>query len=392
MISGNIARRIAARYLFSKKSHSVINLISAITIVAIAVPTAAMIILFSVHNGFEEFIARLWKSFDTQLVIEPLKGKYFHRDSISLAGIEGIDKISYYIKDKVLLKYKERQTIAVVRGVDEYYGEMTDISKIVIQGSSDVRDGALMGVGLSYQLGMKVNLSDPFTMIAPSAGSYDLFNPTSFYNQVQVPFIGIFSLDAQRDSEMLLVSLNVAQELFGRENYVTSIAVSGGDGLKEMLQKRVGVGYRVKDIIEQNEAEYRLVRGEKVAIYLIIVLVMIVASMTLIGSILMLVIEKRDNSQSLRMMGVTGVDMRKIFIYLGLLLSSIGTATGLIIGLGVSLAQQWWGFVSINGASMLLDSYPIRVVGSDVVVVALTVMFITFIISYGSCRLSIKKD
>lgn len=390
MLPGSIARRIAARYFFSKKSHSVINIISAITIVSIAVPTAAMIILLSVHNGFEAFIARLWTTFDTPLVVESRSGKYFHRDSLSFDGIAGINQVSYYIEDDVLLRYKERQTIAKVRGVDSVYRVMTDIDKIVIHGSADVQKGAFVGAGIAYQLGLKVNLSEPFSMIAPSIGEYDVFNPNSFYEEVKIPLEGIFALDAQRDSEMLFVSLEQAQILFSRQGMITAIALKTNGDVKSQIQKAVGERFVVKDVFEQNELEYKLVRSEKVAIYLIILLVMIIASLTLIGTILMLIIEKKENMVSLNMIGVRGKETRRIFIFLGLLISLIGTVAGLILGLGVSLAQQLWGFVPINGASLLIDSYPIKVIFSDTILVAVSVLLITFIISWSSCRLSIK--
>lgn len=391
MLTNSLAFRIAARYLFSKKSHSVINLISTITIVAIAVPTASMMILLSVHNGFEEFIARLWNSFDTPYVIEPVSGKYFNPDSVSLKGVEGIDKISYYIEDNVLLRYKERQTVATVRGVDSLFREMTELDKIVIQGSADCSAGALVGVGIAYSLGLKVNLSEPFTMIAPSVENNDLFNPASFYREIKVPLSGIFTLDAQRDSEMLFVSLKKAQELFSRENSVTAIAVGSERAIEEELQNAVGNNFTVKNRYEQNELEYKLVRSEKVAIYLIILLVMIVASLTLIGTILMLILEKRDNTNSLKMMGLRGRDVRKIFICLGLLVSLIGTFGGLLTGVAVAMAQQIWGFVPIHGASLLIDSYPVKVIFSDALLVGLTVLVVTFIISWSSCKLSIKE-
>lgn len=391
MLSGNIARRIAARYFFSKKSHSVINIISIITIVSIAVPTAAMIILLSVHNGFEAFITRLWTTFDTPLVVESNRGKYFNVDSVSISGIDGIEEVSYYIEDDVLLRYKERQLIAKMRGVDSAYRKMTDIDKIVIQGSTDVTKGALIGVGIAYQLGLKKNLSEPFSMIAPSVGEYDFFNPNSFYEEVKVPLEGIFALDAQRDSEMLFVSLAQAQELFSRPGMVTAIALKTSRDVKHQIQKVVGDGFIVKDVFDQNELEYKLVRSEKVAIYLIILLVMIIASLTLIGTILMLIVEKKDNMVSLNMIGVLRKETRQIFIYLGLFISLVGTTTGLILGLGVSLAQQQWGFVPINGASLLVDSYPIKVIFSDTVLVVISVLLVTFIISWSSCRLSIKE-
>lgn len=390
MLPSAVARRIAVRYLFSKKSHSVINLIASITIVAIAVPTAAMIILLSVHNGFEDFISRMWKSFDTPYVIEPVEGKYFDPSSVSLSNVNGIDGISYYIDDNVLLRYKERQTVASVRGIDSIYRTMTEIDKIVIQGSADISEGALVGVGIAYQLGLKVNLSEPFTMIAPSVESHNFFNPTSFYKEEKVPLEGIFSLDAQRDSEMIFVSLETAQKLFGHGSSITAIAVNTQKNIEKELQAAVGDKFKVKDIYQQNELEYKLVRSEKVAIYLIILLVMIVASLTLIGTILMLIIEKKENSISLRMLGVTSDDIRKIFIYLGLFISFIGTIGGLIIGLGVSLSQQIWGFVPINGASLLIDSYPIKVIFSDTIIVGITILLITFVISWSSCRLSVK--
>ena len=399
MLRAGVSRIIAGRYLLSKKSHSVINLISITTIVAIAVPTAAMMILLSVHNGFEEFIGRLWSSFDSALVVQPAEGKYFNQDSISkyeISKIEGVENISYYIEDDALLRYKERQSIAVIRGVDSAYCSATEIEKIVAQGNADVYSGALVGMGIAYQLGLKVNLSSSFTAIAPSATSYDPFNPSSLYSEMDIELGGVFSLDADRDSRLIFISLEGAQELFSRNNEATALAIavdanSDISSVKESIENIVGDDFVVKDIYEQNEAEYNLIKSEKVAIYLIILLVMIIASFTLVGAVIMLIIEKRDSMFSLRILGLNAKDIRTIFVWQGLFISIIGAMLGIVIGLGVSLAQQEWGFVPINGASLLIDTYPIRVKIEDTIIVLLSVVSVTFAISWITNKIMIKN-
>ena len=251
-------------------------------------------------------------------------------------------------------------------------------------------------MGIAYQLGLKVNLSTSFTAIAPSPVSYDPFNPSSLYSEMDIELGGIFSLDADRDSELIFISLDQAKKLFSRDNEVTALAISLNENsdvgaVKKRIENIISNNFVVKDIYEQNEAEYNLIKSEKIAIYLIILLVMIIASFTLVGSVIMLIIEKRDSMSSLRILGLNAKDIRSIFIWQGLFISIIGAVLGIIIGLGISLAQQKWGFVPIDGASLLIDTYPVKVKLLDTIIVVLSVVSITFAISWITNKIMIKN-
>lgn len=399
MFGSKVLRFIASRYLLSKKSHSIINLLSIITIVAIVVPTAAMMILLSVHNGFEEFVGKMWSNFDSDIIIEPKTGKYFNIDEFDLNKIEqidGIKSVSYYISDEALLRYKERQVVATIRGIDTNYVNIVPLENIVAQGNCRVEEGALVGMGVAYNLGLKVNLSDNFSIIAPSPKSYDPFNPSSVYNIISVELNGIFTLDAESDSEFIFLSLEQAQSLFSKNGQVTTLAIdlfnkANVELIVDELKAVVGDDFEVKDIYDQNIIEYKLIQSEKIAIYLIIFLVLIIASFTLVGAIIMLILEKQDNMLSLKVLGLTNGDIRSIFVWQGVFISLIGAFGGIILGLGVALAQQYFNFIPINGASLLIDSYPCKVLFKDIILVVSSVLIVTFVITWTTNKVMIKN-
>lgn len=399
MAKNGVIFKIASRYFLSKKSHSVINLISTVTIVSIAVPVAAMIILLSVHNGFESLIATLWGGVTTELVIQPVKGKYFDEKSLPLNGIRevsGVESAGGYIVDDVLLRYKGKQVAAKVYGVDSIYLTHTNLPMAMRQGGCNTSSGAVLGMGIVYQLGLKMNLSDPFTMIAPVVdGGFKLFGESAYYTERDFSMAGIFALDAERDAQLVFADYGGVAELFGREGSFTDIYISltgerDMEGVKKDIQQIIGDGFAVKDIYEQNESEYKMIHSEKFAIYMIIMLVMIIASLTLVGTMVMLITEKREGQVALRMLGLRTKDLRSIFVVLGLILSFVGISIGLVLGLGVALAQQIWGFVPIYGSSLLVSSYPILVIWWDVLIVFFSVIIVTFLLSLISCRMAIK--
>lgn len=399
MARGEVIFKIALRYFLSKKSHSVINLISYVTIVSIAVPVAAMIILLSVHNGFESLIATLWGGVTTELVIEPVKGKYFDKESLPLNDIRevsGVNRVGGYILDDVLLRYKGKQTAVKVYGVDSLYLMQTNLPLAIRQGTYDLKHGAVLGMGIVYELGLKMNLSDDFTMIAPVVdGGFKLFGSSSYYEEMDFSMAGVFALDAERDAEFVFADYNNVAELFGKEGkfvaaYISLTGERSVDNVKKDVQGIIGEGFTVKDIYEQNEMEYKMIHSEKFAIYMIILLVMIIASLTLVGTMVMLITEKREGAVILKMLGFTTNDLRKLFVVLGLILSFVGILIGLSLGLGIALAQQAWGFVPIYGSSLLVSSYPIKVIFSDVIIVFISVISVTFLLSAISCKMAIK--
>lgn len=396
-IARKLIFKIAYRYFRSKKSHSVINLISTVSVFSIAVPTAAMIILLSVHNGFEGFVHTLWHGVSTELVVEPAEGNYFDSSTLPLRDIRSLEGVSYVggvIEENVIARYKDKQIGVSLRGVEEGYEHATSLHSVVTQGAHAITDGALVGAGVAYALGLKMNLSSGVSLLAARDGGFKLSGENAYYHEQTLPLNGVFRLDVERDASLVFISLAEAESLLGREGKITALAVglsaeANGAVVEREVQKLVGESFDVKNIFEQNELEYKLVHSEKWAIYMIIMLVLIIASLTLIGTMLMLIIEKKASNLSLGILGFTTEDVRKVFVSLGLLLSSIGATLGVLFGVGVVVAQQLFSFVPLKGASLLMDSYPVSLLASDCILVFVSVMVVTFLFCYISCRLVI---
>ncbi len=393
MVKARVISFVALRYLTSKKSHSAINIISWVTVAAIAIPTAAMIILLSVHNGFEQLISTLWGGYGASLVVEPRNGGLVSQGEFpidKLNTVMGVEYLSPYIESELLIKYKGKQVAVNVRGIDSTYISATSLKSCITHGGSSIGSGAIVGLGVAHSLGLRVNLSGDVTFLAPRDGAFRLFSANSYYQELDIAIEGLFMIDAQRDMELSFIERGAMASLCGYGDKISAIALglkSGTDidDIKSKVADVLGDDFVVKDLEQQNLAEYQMVRSEKFAIYMIMLLVMVVASLTMVGAMIMLIVEKRKSSNTLMVLGFSSSDIKRLFITLGGIISLIGVVIGLVLGVGVVLSQQIFEFVPIYGAGMLVDSYPVRLMIGDVVVVIISVWLINLLLSYFSC-------
>lgn len=401
-MSGRLTRFIARRYLFSRKSHSVINVISVVSAFTVAVPTAAMIILLSVYNGLDGLLKSLYKNFDPQIKVSLNEGKFFSLDSIDvqqLRRLDGVEFVSGILEENALMSYRGRQHIGTVRGVDSAYVRMIPLDSMMAGGRSRLTLGdlnfAVVGMGVAYNLGVNVNLFDPIEMFTPKSKGNNIFIPTSFYQEKKIMPGGIFALDAETDAQYVLVPLRFAQELFGQAGKVSALGISVKEGadekeVQEAIGQFVGKQYKVQNRYQQKESLYRIMKYEKAGIFFIILLVLVIASFTLVGALIMLVADKQKETFTLSVMGAEQSFIRKVFVTQGLYISAAGTAAGTVIGLGLSLLQQYAGLVKINSNTLLIDTYPVIVKPFDVVLVILSVMAVNYLISYLTVKAAAK--
>ncbi len=401
-MSGRLTRFIARRYLFSRKSHSVINVISVVSAFTVAVPTAAMIILLSVYNGLDGLLKSLYKNFDSQIKVSLNEGKFFSLDSIDvqqLRRLDGVEFVSGILEENALMSYRGRQHIGTVRGVDSAYVRMIPLDSMMAGGRSRLTLGdlnfAVVGMGVAYNLGVNVNLLDPIEMFTPKSKGNNIFIPTSFYQEKKIMPGGIFALDAETDAQYVLVPLRFAQELFGQAGKVSALGISVKEGadekeVQEAIGQFVGKQYKVQNRYQQKESLYRIMKYEKAGIFFIILLVLVIASFTLVGALIMLVADKQKETFTLSVMGAEQSFIRKVFVTQGLYISAAGTAAGTVIGLGLSLLQQYAGLVKINSNTLLIDTYPVIVKPFDVVLVILSVMAVNYLISYLTVKAAAK--
>ena len=393
----------ARRYLFSKKSHSVINIVSGVSAFSVAIPVMAMVILLSVFNGFEGLIKSMYRSFDPDIRITPVRGKVFPIDSLPrerFLAIDGVRDAAYALEDNAVFEYRDRQAFGTMCGVDSLYRQVVPLDSLRTEGVFQLQFGdfpeAYVGQGMAYALGIRVNLNSPISVYVPRRGRVSPLLPYSFYKKQNIFPSGVFALEAEVDGKYVIVPLHFAQELLDYPGQASSVAIRlEADASPQRVQQQIGQwlgdDYKIQSRYQQKESFYRIMMYEKWGIYFIILLVLVIASFSLVGSLVMLIIEKRKDSQTLVTMGADTKLLRKIFVAEGMLIYLIGAGGGLLLGVALALAQQHFGFLKLSGETFLIDAYPVEVHPSDLAWVIVTFVSVSYLISVLTVRAMIPK-
>jgi lipoprotein-releasing system permease protein len=395
---------IAKRYLFAKKSRNAINVISSISVAGVTVGTMALIIVLSVFNGLETLVRSIFNTFDPDLKITPAEGKTFIPDSASLnlvASLNGVACYSLCVEENALLRYGDRQFVATIKGVDGNYSEVTGIDSSMWDGefilrSDQGRPYAVPGIGVANYLGMRVNFVTPLNIYVPKrTGSVDLDPENAFIRNYIFPS-GIYQVEQEFDSKYVFVPIEFARELLEYKSEVTSMEIKFEAGAREAdVQRNVteilGQGYIVQNKYEQQEIFYKVMRSERIAIFFILTLILIIASFSIIGSLTMLIIEKERDIGILRSLGADNMLIRKIFIFEGWLISIIGAIAGIILGFLICWIQQEYGIVTLQSDSLIVNAYPVEMKVRDFIIVPLTVLLIGFWAAWYPVRFLTKK-
>lgn len=397
---GRISSLFARRYLSSRNSLSVINIISRVSIFAVGVPVAAMVILLSVFNGFDGLVKSMYGVFDPELIVVPAEGKVFDMEALDEAVFAeaGVAAYSFLLEESVLLEYRGRQKAARLRGVDNRYAEVVPVRETIAYGDYELRFGdmeqAVVGQGLAYDLGVKTALYDPLNVYTVRRGEYSSLLPIDGYRTEGLFPAGIFRLDAETDGTYLLSTLGFAQGLLDYPGQASAVAVRT-DGRPESVRRKLAEGlgdeFRVMTRYEQKASMYRIMKLEKLGIFFISLLVLVIASFSIIGSLVMLIIDKRPDIRTLFTMGADVGFVRRIFVEEGMLIGGLGTAGGLVVGLLFALVQQHFGVIRIGAASFLVDAYPVVVQFWDIVAIAAAAMGVTWIINRVTVSRMIPK-
>ncbi len=392
----------ARRYLFSKGSHSVINIISWVSAVAIGVPVAAMVVLLSVFNGFADLVRAMYSDFDSDIVVRPHTGKTFVIEEFDRQGVlsaSGVAGLSFCLEENALAEYDRRQFICSVRGVDSAFTQVVPIEKMISQGKWSLKwgdmDEAVIGNSLAYNLGVSTALGDALWLYAPRRGAFSTLLPMDSYRRQRVIPSGVFTLDNETDGTWILTSLEFAQTLFdypGRASGAMVRVMPGqkAEKVRDRIRQKVGEGYDVLTQAELHASLYKIMKAEKWAIYFIGVLVLIIASFGIVGSILMLVLDKKDDRETLSVLGGTKEFLRKIFVAEGVFISMLGAGVGLLLGLLFSLGQQHFGWIKIPAETFLIDAYPVVVKGWDVVLIVVTFAAVNYLIARATVNRAIR--
>ena len=392
---------IALRYLFSKKGHNAINIVSGISAVAVAVVTAAMICVLSVMNGFGALVEHMFSEFDPVLLVVPAEGQTLRTNVepvLSLYAREDIE-ISQQLEQTALIRYKDHQLPARVMGVDSLFTRTAHIDSIITDGFYSVWDGAfdraVLGRGLAAQLGMNAHFTGALHLYAPErTGRINMLRPDKSLRHEYAFIAGTFAVNQiEYDDQLMLVSLPLAQRLFGYDEFTATalriqpLKLSNLQTLKHQIAKDLGEGFRVLDRYEQQSDFFRILRIEKWLTVLLLVFILIVASFNIIGSLSMLIIDKREDIRILSHMGADERMIRRIFLLEGWFISSLGTLSGLIIGVLICLGQQHYGWLKLgSGAEYVISAYPVQVQATDIVLVGIIVLLLGFVAAWYPTR------
>jgi lipoprotein-releasing system permease protein len=395
---------IARRYVVAKKSHNAINIIAAISILGITGGTIAFIIVLSVFNGFESVVQGLFNSFYADLEIVPTMGKTFSPSDTSIRKIRNLQEVldlSEILEDNALLVYGDKQTIGTVRGVDSIYAKITRLDTTMIEGRFVLHENnipfAIVGRGIKYFLNISPEFTDNLNLVAPRRDAKISLDPNRALNSKLIRPIGAYASQPELDTKYVIVPISFARSLFGINTEISAFEIKLVPGCNvSRTQKRilniVGNSFQVKNRFQQNEILYKTMKTEKWAIFFILVFILLVASFNVIGTLTMLIIEKKNDIQTLSYLGFNLKSIKKTFLYEGLIISLIGAFSGLILGSIVCLLQQRYGFVKLPGdESFVISDYPVKLIFSDLILVLVTVLSIGFLASWFPVRTIAKK-
>lgn len=387
---------IARRYLFSKKSTHVINIISGISVVGVAVATMALVVTLSVFNGFHDLVASLLTSFDPQIEIVPTKGKTAPADDPILTKIRNlpqVDVATESVEDQAMAIYKGRQAMIKVKGVEENFSELSHINDILYgDGEFSLHAANLqfgvVGIRLADNLGMTADWDGQLKIYAPKReGQLDLMNPTEGFVEDSVISPGVvFSVkQARYDRDYVLTSIPFARNLFGQQGMLSQLEIrlkpgSDLDAVKAEMQKIAGSKYRVLDRMEQQADTFKIMKIEKFIAYIFLTFILAVACFNIIGSLSMLIIDKKNDVVTLRNMGASDKQIVRIFLFEGRMISAIGAILGILVGLLLCWLQQVYGLVSLgrSSGSFIVDAYPVSVHPEDIIIIFITVLAVGF--------------
>lgn len=401
----NLPLKIATRYLIAKKSHNIINIISLISVIGVFVGSMALIIVLSVFNGFGNLVLQLYDSFDPDIKITTAQGKFFDPASIDLKkikNINGVDAICFTLEENALIKNEDRQCIATIKGVDSNFIYTSRITENIIDGNFSLSDveipSASVGSVIAYTLSL--NLAATFnalTIYVPKKdASFTNIAEEAFYEKTIQP-TSVFGIQQDFDSKYVLVPLQFAREITGEEKRVSAIEISilknaDAKNIITQISSITGKNFLVKDRIQQHDFIYKILKSEKFAVFLILSLIMIIAIFNILGTLTILIIEKKRDIGILKNLGAPLQTIKGIFFAEGILITVIGAVAGIVCGLLICYLQIHFSLIKFsNEGAMVVDAYPVMIQWLDVVYVLLTVGGVGMLATWFTTEKLVRK-
>ncbi|MDR1003690.1 MAG: ABC transporter permease [Prevotellaceae bacterium] len=411
----NLPFYIARRYLFSKKKHNAINIISAVSMCGVALATLSLVCTLSVFNGFQEMVASFFTAFDPELKILPREGKVFDPDDLPVAQVRALPEVAVCtqtLEENAMVQYKERQAMVVLKGVEDNFTQLTAIDSLLygtgrfLLHDADV-DYAVLGAELVSELGTGLQFVDPLKVYAPKrTARVNMTNPSASFNRDYLFSPGVVFMvnQSQYDARYILTSLAFARRLFDYEHEVTALELklkpgTGTAAFQKKITRLLGDKYIVQNRYEQQADVFRIMEIEKFISYLFLTFILAVACFNVVGSLSMLILDKSEDAATLRSLGADNKLIARIFLFEGRLISLLGAVAGILLGVLLCALQQRFGFISLGNGSgtFVVDAYPVSVHLTDVLLILATVIAVGFLsvwypVRYLTRRLSLHSE
>lgn len=397
----NLSVFIARRYLFSKKKQNAINIISIISMIGVAIGTAALIVVLSVFNGIDLLLTDATDSFTPDITLSPVKGKFFKTDSLlieTLKHTEGIRSYDPVVEEKALVKYGKKLMPVTVKGVAKNYNEHTGIDHTISTGKYSLKEGdkytAVLGYSIAATLKLRIGLTTPMTFYYPDKNSS---SAASALNSENIFPIALFSAQQDIDGKYVITDIDFARRLFMVPGEISQIEIKLNDpdrisNIKAELKNAINQQqYKVEDKYDTNRSFYAMMKSEKLAIFLILLFILLIASFNIIGSVSMLIIDKKEDIGIYQALGMSREKIISIFKLEGNLITGIGALFGLIVGSLLCLGQEYFGWITLGEGNYMIDAYPVKLIGHDILIILISVIAIGYLASHFPVKYLIRK-
>ena len=398
----NLPLYIAIKYFFSKKKIGYVHLLSIITQVGIAIGTAALVLVLSVFNGFENLVLDMYNVFDPHIKITSAEGKNFqNKKIIDLLLLEKeINVFSSVLEEKVLVEYNKKQYLATIKGVDTNYNKLTNFDSILVNGdyidNFQKTNVAVVGRGVAYYLSMNIgSFFENMTIYLPNRNSKNMLKIENAFVSSSISPVGIFGVQQEIDSKYIITPISFVQNLIQKQQYVSAIEINLKEKSKmldfqKMLSQELGEKYLIKNQYQQQDFLFKILNTERLVVLLILIFIMIISAFNIISSLAVLIIDKKKDIDQLNNLGLDKQSIRKVFTYKSMLGVLSGSFFGLLFGFSLAYLQQEFGFVKMGEGSFVIDAYPVKILLKDLIFIQIIVLLIGFVASLLTSRLMLK--
>lgn len=399
----NVPFYIARKYFFSSKKINYVHILSLVSQFGIAIGTIALVLVMSVFNGFENLVLDMYNVFDPHIRVTSNDGKNFDSYEVNkvIGDIDGVANFSSVLEEKILVEYNSKQYIAVLKGVDENYRELTNFDSLIVDGGylDDFKSNnvAMVGRGIAYYLSMHIgSVFDNLRVYLPNRDSKNLLKLEKAFTSSSISPVGVFGIQQEIDSKYIIVPLNFVQDLINRDKYVSAIEIKlkSSDSMiniQNIIKEKLDSKYLIQNRFEQQEFLYKILNTERLVVIIILLFIVLIASFNIISSLIILIIDKKKDIESLFNFGVENHSIKKVFIYKSMLGVFVGSFSGIIIGFILAYLQQEFGLIKMGVGSFVIDAYPISIKLNDIIIIQLIVLIIGLLASWFTSRLMLNR-